>query len=202
MFNMYKKRDNFIWFCLYLYPDFKVLITNCENINDELLEKEKELDLLIKGREILKCINLNDRIKYTIEHYNISMIKINEDKDDIHDYFGLDEIIWIQETNKLINESIYILQNSNNNIYICLGFLTEIIIDNENNFIYISRLKNNNLNSPILNLTNHKLIGINIKNNEKSYSNIGLFIYYPLKEFIDKTYYKRMSVKEFASKYE
>ena len=146
---MYKKRDNFIWFCLYLYPDFKVLITNCENINDELLEKEKELDLLIKGREILKCINLNDRIKY-----------------------------------------------------ICLGFLTEIIIDNENNFIYISRLKNNNLNSPILNLTNHKLIGINIKNNEKSYSNIGLFIYYPLKEFIDKTYYKRMSVKEFASKYE
>lgn len=199
---MYKKRDNFIWFCLYLYPDFKVLITNCENINDELLEKEKELDLLIKGREILKCINLNDRIKYTIEHYNISMIKINEDKDDIHDYFGLDEIIWIQETNKLINESIYILQNSNNNIYICLGFLTEIIIDNENNFIYISRLKNNNLNSPILNLTNHKLIGINIKNNEKSYSNIGLFIYYPLKEFIDKTYYKRMSVKEFASKYE
>ena len=86
--------------------------------------------------------------------------------------------------------------------YICLGFLTEIIIDNENNFIYISRLKNNNLNSPILNLTNHKLIGINIKNNEKSYSNIGLFIYYPLKEFIDKTYYKRMSVKEFASKYE
>ena len=202
MFNMYKKRDNFIWFCLYLYPDFKVLITNCENINDELLEKEKELDLLIKGREILKCINLNDRIKYTIEHYNISMIKINEDKDDIHDYFGLDEIMWIQETNKLINESIYILQNSNNNIYICLGFLTEIIIDNENNFIYISRLKNNNLNSPILNLTNHKLIGINIKNNEKSYSNIGLFIYYPLKEFIDKTYYKRMSVKEFASKYE
>lgn len=199
---MYKKRDNFIWFCLYLYPDFKVLITNCENINDELLEKEKELDLLIKGREILKCINLNDRIKYTIEDYNISMIKINEDKDDIHDYFGLDEIMWIQETNKLINESIYILQNSNNNIYICLGFLTEIIIDNENNFIYISRLKNNNLNSPILNLTNHKLIGINIKNNEKSYSNIGLFIYYPLKKFIDKTYYKRMSVKEFASKYE
>ena len=44
------------------------------------------------------------------------MIKINEDKDDIHDYFGLDEIMWIQETNKLINESIYILQNSNNNI--------------------------------------------------------------------------------------
>ena len=113
---MYKKRDNFIWFCLYLYPDFKVLITNCENINDELLEKEKELDLLIKGGEIVKCIKLNDRIKYTNEDYNISIIEINEDKDDIHDYFGLDEIMWIQETNKLINESIYILQNSNNNI--------------------------------------------------------------------------------------
>ena len=192
-----KEIISFGFFCKIPFPDFehtlKVLITNCENINDELLEKEKELDLLIKGGEI---------VKYTNEDYNISIIEINEDKDDIHDYFELDEIMWNQETNKLINESLYTLQNSNNNIYICLGFLTEINNDdNDNNFIYISRLKNNNLNSPILNFTSHKLLGINIKNNEKSYSNIGLFIYYPLKEFIDKTYYKRMSVKEFASKY-
>ena len=45
---MYKKRDNFIWFCLYLYPDFKVLITNCENKNDELLEKDKRIRFINK----------------------------------------------------------------------------------------------------------------------------------------------------------
>ena len=46
----------------------------------------------------------------------IIITEIKEDKDDMHDYFELDEIMWNQETNKLINESLYTLQNSNNNI--------------------------------------------------------------------------------------
>ena len=69
-----KEIISFGFFCKIPFPDFenplKVLITNCENINDELLEKEKELDLLIKGGEIVKCIKLIDRIQSTNEDYN------------------------------------------------------------------------------------------------------------------------------------
>ena len=102
------------------------MITSSEFISKEFLEKEKELDLLIINEKTNKHINLNDRIKYTNTDYNLSIIEIKEDSDDIHNFFELDENIKNQDTKKLINEKIYILQNFNKKIFFSLGTILDI----------------------------------------------------------------------------
>ena len=143
-----------------------------------------------------KHIKLNDRIIYLNEDFNFLLIEIKEDKDSIYNYFELDDNIICQETKKYLKQSIYILQNSEYKSYVSYGIISDDEVGKDYNFVHIARLKENSFFSPILNLLNNKLIGINIKQNMKSNSNIGLFFNYPLKEFLDKIYYKKMSLKK------
>ena len=128
--NLKDKNNTFGFFSRIPFPDdqhpLTILITSSEFISKEFLEKEKELDLLIINEKTNKHINLNDRIKYTNTDYNLSIIEIKEDSDDIHNFFELDENIKNQDTKKLINEKIYILQNFNKKIFFSLGTILDI----------------------------------------------------------------------------
>ena len=59
-----------------------VLMTNNHIINEEILNKEDQtIDLEITNEtniSIIKTINLNDRMKYTNEEYDITLIEIKE----------------------------------------------------------------------------------------------------------------------------
>ena len=201
-----KEIITFGFFCKFPFPDnehmLPALISNSQKINNEILAKEKEIFILINDEgNSPKYVNLEDKIKYVDEDYHITIIEINEDKDGIKNFFELDKNIWSQETNKIMKEPIYTLQNSNNKLYVSYGIISDIVRENDCNFVHMGNLKEKTIGSPILNLSNNKLIGIHIKTDEKMKSNIGLFLNFPIKEFIDKTYYKRMTVKEFAYKY-
>lgn len=50
-------------------------------------------------------------------------------------------------------------------------------------------------------MSSHKIIGTNVKVDSKNNHNTGFFLNNPAREFVDKFYFKRMSLKEFISLY-
>ena len=71
------------FFCKIPFPDknkiLPVLITNNHILDEnELSENNVEIQLFIKAEEDIKRINLNKRMKYTNEEYDISIIEIKE----------------------------------------------------------------------------------------------------------------------------
>ena len=79
-----------------------VFITNNHVINRDALNKDK-IELDIKKEKNTKKIKLNNRMKYTKEEYDITIIEIKEE-DNINNYLELDDII----INDIINDENYI----------------------------------------------------------------------------------------------
>ena len=110
------------FFCKIPFPDIDnklpVFITNNHVIKGDLLNKyNATISLQIKGEKEEKKIYLNDRIKYTNEEYDITIIEIKEkDNIDKKSFLKLDKIILdyiIKNTNKNFqykNQTIYIVQ--------------------------------------------------------------------------------------------
>ena len=105
-----------------------VFITNNHIINNELLyKKDSKIKIDIYDDESdNKEINLNNRMKYTNEEYDITIIEIKEE-DKINNYLELDEIIInniINNINKnklYINKTIYIIQYPEGDLSVSYG---------------------------------------------------------------------------------
>ena len=85
------------FFCKIPFPDLNnmlsVFITNNHIINKELLYKDSSIiDIDIEEEKNIKKLNLNNRMKYTNEEYDITIIEIKE-KDGINNYLELDDNI-------------------------------------------------------------------------------------------------------------
>ena len=96
------------FFCKIPFPTkekmLPVFITNNHLINEALLNQANlKIKLDIKEEENLKELVLNNRLKYTDEDYDITIIEIKQE-DNINNYLELDDII--------IND---LLNNKNNN---------------------------------------------------------------------------------------
>ena len=197
------------FFCKIPFPNqnklLPVFITNNHVINKDTLNKEK-IKLDIKEVETMKVIKLNNRMKYTNEEYDITIIEIKEE-DNINDYLELDEVILndiVKNKNKnevYINETIYIIQYPENKLSVSYGILDNIYEDKKYNFKHKCNTKGGSSGSPILNINNNKIIGIH-KEGTKQY-NKGTFLNYPIKEFI-KLYTNNNNeilLEEFNNKY-
>ena len=185
------------FFCKISFPDINnmlpVFITNNHVINDKLLyKKDQKINIDIFDESGIKEISLNNRMKYTNEEYDITIIEIKE-KDGIKNFLELDEIIIndiINNDNKnktYVKETVYIIQYPENKLSVSYGILDNIQSDKIYNFQHKCGTKGGSSGSPVLNL-NNKIIGIHKEgnyNNSKLY-NKGLFLNYPIKEFIRK----------------
>ena len=99
-----------------LYNMLSVFITNNHLINKELLYKDNAIiEINIEEENNIRKLNLNNRMKYTNEEYDITIIEIKK-KDGIKNYLELDnniinEIINnINKNKNYIDETIYIIQ--------------------------------------------------------------------------------------------
>ena len=185
------------------FPDLNnmlpVFITNNHIINNELLYKEDiKIKIDIYDESDNKEINLNNRMKYTDEEYDITIIEIKKE-DNINNYLELDEIIIndiINNINKnkiYINETIYIIQYPENKLSVSYGIMTDICLDKKYNFNHKCGTKGGSSGSPILNI-NNKIIGIHKEGNYNN-TNKGLFLNYPIKEFINEILLKKFNNK-------
>ena len=86
------------FFCKIPFPDINnmlsVFITNNHVINDKILyDNNLKININIEEENEIREINLNNRIKYTNEEYDITIIEIKEE-DNINNYLELDDIIF------------------------------------------------------------------------------------------------------------
>ena len=147
-----------------------VLMTNYNIINENYWKENNEIELIL-NYNIIKIDN-NNRIIYYIKEYNITLIELKEE-DKIKEYIELDDY---NENYK----SIYILGYPNGDD-ICVSY---DILNNIDKYNILCNIDNISLGSPILNLKNNKLIGINI------FKDKNILLKYILNDFMNKNKYK------------
>ena len=181
------------FFCKIPFPNkenmLPVFITNNHIINKKILFKDNQIiTIKIKEDQDYKNINLNNRIKYANEEYDITIIQIKE-KDDINNYMELDDVIIndiIENKNENADyqdETLYVIQYPEGKLSVSYGLLNNIYEDKKYNFIHSCSTKRGSSGSPILNI-NNKIIGIHKEGTDKKF-NIGTFLNYPIKDFIN-----------------
>ena len=160
------------------------LVTSYNMFNDEDIKNNKILKLYLNDDKEYKLIQLDyNRKVYFNENFGIKILII-EYKDNINNeknYLELDDNLFNQDFS-YENKSIYILQYQNGNkASVSYGKLKEI---NESKILHLCSLGNNSDGSPILNLSNNKVIGIQ-NGNKNSGFNSGTFLKFPITEMID-----------------
>ena len=155
-----------------------VLLTNNHVIND----LNKNITIYYDDKYI--DIILEDRKKYTNKEYDITIIEIKE-KDKIEDFLEIDEEIMKEGAIKsYIKESVYVLQYKEEKS-VSYGILKNIMEDKNYDFSHLCYTEKGSSGSPIINLKKNKVIGIHKEATNNNY-NKGLFLNYPIKEFINK----------------
>ena len=158
----------------------KVLMTNCHVLDDINFCINKELNIFLNDDKEIKIINLGiERKTYFNIQYDIAIIELKE-SDNINNFLELDDNLF--ESEKLYKDaSLYILQYPfGDKAQVSYGKLIDI---NSYEIKHICNTEHGSSGSPILNLSNNKVIGIH----KQSSDNIskGTFLKYPLKNFFE-----------------
>ena len=183
------------FFCEIPFPNkdnmLKVLITANHVINDSILKKpDTVIPLDIEEEANTKYLNLNNRIKYTSEKYDTTIIELKEN-DEIKNYLQLDEKIMedimnnINKNDKYKDETVYIIQYPEGKLSVSYGIIGNMCVSEEYNIIHKCSTNRGSSGSPILNINNNKVIGVHKGPKDNKY-NKGTFLNFPIKEFIQQ----------------
>jgi len=164
-----------------------VLITNNHVINDKYLKESNEIDLTLNDDNESKTIKLKEkRILYTNKEYDTTIIEIKPEKDKINSFIELDERVYKEDFSNNIfkSQSIYIIHYPfSEKVAVSYGIIKNI---NEYNIEHYCCTESGSSGSPIMNLLNHKIIGIHKEGSTLYNMNKGTFLKYPINEFINK----------------
>ena len=161
----------------------KVFITNYDILNENDYKENKKLNLSLYDDKETIIINLEiERETYFKKEYNITLIELKEE-DNIKNYLEIDNDLFQDNIEiNYIYKSIYALHYPNeNNANVSYGLINNINNYNINHNCSIDKFS---IGSPILNLQSNKVIGIH--NKESNNYNVGTFLKFPLKDFINK----------------
>ena len=178
-------------------PFKKCLITSNYILNEEYIEKNKNISFEYK--DVIKSIEMKEGRKvYTNKDLNYTCIEIY-DKDDIKDYFKIDNKIIGKNIEIFKDKDIFILQNQKGNE---LSFSNGIILGiKENKMIHNCSTNNYSVGAPIISrYSNNSIIGLNIGLVDKLKINLSTYII----SIIDniKNYNKNYIIAEFDIKEE
>ena len=188
--NLDVEKEGTGFFCYIPGQDKKVMITNNHVVDENILKNNNKLTVRVyKDQEIE--IDLNDKKIYTNIEYDTTIIEINKDEEnkinDYIDYIDLDKSIFNKEK-EIINKSIYILQYPKYYTGIeQIPFVSYGIIKNIEKYnIYHSCMTiYGSSGSPILNLLNNKVIGIQIDEPIGDNLGLGLRLQYPINDYLN-----------------
>ena len=161
-----------------------IMITTNKLVNDDILKNVKKIEIILnKDDKENKIIKIDENRKiYTSIKYDITIIEINPKDDDIHKFLNIEEKIFEQNINF---EKIYILQYINDKEklkkIISKGIIKQI---NDYNIKYVCNSSLSLPGCPLLNLYNHKVIGIH-KESLFNFNNNGILLKNPLNIYIN-----------------
>ena len=170
-----------------------VLITNNHVIDIDDIKNNKIINIYLNNDKEEKTIRIdNNRLRYTNEKLDITIIEIKENKDNLNNkYIELDDrIIKYFKSNKknepnylnniYSNKSIYIPNyQEDKDIMVSYGQPPQI---NESEIIHYCSTKEGSSGSPILLINNQKLIGIHYGSSKQFEYNKGTLIIYSIIE--------------------
>ena len=199
------------FFCKIPYPDkehfLPTLITSNHLINKSKLENNDYIEFSINNDKIKKKINIKKKYRkiYTNGKYDTTIIEILEKEDDIKDFLEVDFDINDEDLNNIYaKRSIYILHYPNfEKVSVSYGIIKYIDLSNNYDINHFCSTEKGSSGSPILNISNNKIIGIhkghinNINNN----LNKGILLKYPIKDFINKIKNNKLIKKSSKEKF-
>ena len=163
-----------------------VMITNNHIIDSNYISNNKFIIITLNNDKDDKIIKLNDnRIIYTNKEYDITIIEIKPKDDKINNFMELEDKIFKEESYLYYNqESIYIIHYSNQEkAAVSYGLINKI---NNSNIIHFSCIGQGSSGSPIISISNNKIIGIHKENSNTFQKNNGTFLKEPINEFINE----------------
>ena len=185
------------FFCNISYnnKNIPVMMTNNHVLNQKYIEENKELQITLNDDNEDRIIKLNDNRKiYTNEEYDTTIIEIKPDIDKINNFMELDEKIFKKSNNLYNKHSIYILHYCySDKVLVSYGILDKI---DENNIIHHFCTESGSSGSPIINLLNHKIIGIHVGGPMHDKHNKGTYLKYPIDDFINKYLNENISINK------
>ena len=191
------------FFCKIPLPNNTFLpafITNNHVINEKNLKEENEIKIKMNNgyKTSIKAIKIKDRFNYTNENYDITIIEIiDKNNENSYEYLEFDDNILNENGLGYVGSSIYLLHYPSHfeedKAAVSYGILKSRFEDKTFDFKHFCSTEYGSSGSPILNLLNHKIIGIH-KAGKNQY-NRGLFLYGALQDFIIK-YKEKINKKQ------
>ena len=162
----------------------------CNHTHSGQMKDDTKFILFIESESEPIEIKLKGRKFYTNENYDVTIIELKE-KDNIKNFLELDDLVIKDIKNnennnsKYLDETIYIIQYPQGDLSISFGIIHKECEDKKYDFQHLCFTNYGSSGSPILK-RNNKVIGIHKKGNKKY--NLGTFINFPIKEFIEQNF--------------
>jgi len=161
------------------------MITCNHVLNEEIFKKEQFIPIELNNLYIRIQINDNRKI-YTNQKYDITIIEIIPEKDNIFNFLALDEEITFKSDKEYLEfslkiSSIYLLYSAES-LLVSYGILNNI---KEEKILHLCNTNMYSGGAPILNLSKNKVIGIHVGSLSNIKYNIGTLLKYPINEFIN-----------------
>lgn len=173
--------------------NINVLTTTYHLIDEKYLADNKVINILLNDYKT-RIIDLEKKRNiYTNKEYDLTLIEIIK-KDNINNFFDIDENILSNENHKLLyeNKPIYIIHYLNmEKASFSYGICSEL---NESEIKHNCIIIQGSYGSPILNFTNNKIIGIT-KEQNRNY-NLGILLKNPIIEFKKQIDYNKSLEEE------
>ena len=175
------------FFCQILYKNnlIKSLMTNYHVIDEEIYNQNEEITLFMNDEKVVRVIKLgNNRITYFDKNYDLALIEIKEN-DNINNFLELDDNLFKEEIKAYFKDiSVYTLHYPlGKNGAISYGLSIDI---NNYQIKHTCSTEHGSSGSPILNLSNNKVIGIHKQAHKQFNFNMGTLLKFPLNDFLQK----------------
>ena len=171
----------------------KLLITNNHVINKEIIKDKNIITVKLNDDKIKKNIKIKEY--YTSIEYDTTIIEINVNDENIN-YLEIDSDIFDEDIN-LDNKSTYIIQypkyGNKQKAAVSYGILNKI--QDKYDIIHCCCTDHGSSGSPILRLSNKKIIGIHIGGIRNYDYNRGILLKYPINEYLNKKNEIKLEVK-------
>ena len=183
------------FFCNIKYENknISVLMTNYHVIDDKYIKENNKILITINDDKEKVTILLNNKIIYTNEKYDITIIEIKNEKDKIKYFMKIDEDYLNNDIDVIYDKSIYILQYPlGEKVGVSYGIINRI---DEYNIEHYCNTETGSSGSPIINIINNEIIGIHKEGIKKRKINRGTLLKYPINEFIEKKLKNKIKLK-------
>ena len=183
-----------------------VLITNNHILDESQIEPGKKINIIFideEGKKSLKIIEIDDaRTTYTIAQFNgqeidTTIIEIRIDEDDLKgkEFIEIDKDLMSEKVGSLYDEKeIYqISYGKEDKKAMSIGVINKIEKKNKSfTLFHTCGSEQESSGSPIIILSNHKVIGINRKNFSNEKLNKATLLQFPIKKFLAKLEQKNL----------